>query len=148
MINIKPSHQTSTSDTAENPTKSHRKRDVLSAVTRFCRAYGSNLKVLQEITYQPQERGDREQDYWIGYSLSDWSGRKCGEIFAGYFECTQDYRLYGAIEIDGELIDSISKTVPSIYSRNHIKSHQPNALKSLLIDLSERSARKPNTRLK
>jgi HEPN domain-containing protein len=131
-------------DTAANG--NFRRRDTHTAAINFCSAYGGGITTGAELKFTESERGERGQDYWIGYELVDPKGKKCGEVIAGYVAYIADIRLYAAITLDGEVVESEANALERISSHKKEKNEQPKELKALLIKISERATRKAKTR--
>lgn len=122
-----------------------RRRDTRAAVARLCNALGVGVKVGDELKFDPSERAERGQDYWIGFTLVNHRGERCGEVSAGYVGYIADIRLFGSIVIDGEVLDSEAASLQHISQHDRQKNDQPKELKTLLLKMAERATRKMNT---
>lgn len=122
-----------------------RRRDTRTAVARLCSALGGGVKVGDELQFDPSERAERGQDYWIGFTLVNYSGKRCGEVSAGYVAYIADIRLFASIVIDGEVMDSEAVSLQQISQHDREKNEQPKELKALLTKIAERTTRKANT---
>lgn len=123
-----------------------RRRETRAAVARLCSALGGGVKIGDELQFDPSERAERGQDYWIGFTLVDHNRKKCGEVSAGYVGYIADIRCFASIVLDDEVIDSEAASFPQISQHDRKTNEQPKELKALLIRIAERTTRKANTR--
>lgn len=138
---VQPDSPESGNATEQQP----RRCDTRAAVVRLCSALGAGVKVGDELKFDPSEQAERGQDYWIGYTLVNHRGERCGEVSAGYVAYIADIRLFASIVIDGEVMDSEAASLQHISKHDRQKNDQPKELKTLLLKIAERTTRKMNT---
>lgn len=137
--------QTESNSREDTSPNNPRRRDCFVAATKLCDALGGGVKVGDELKFDPSERAERGQDYWVGYKLTNYKGDKCGEISAGYVGYIGDVKLFSSIVIDGEVLDTESVSVEHIVQHDVDNNDQPRELKLLMIKLAERNIRKLNS---
>jgi hypothetical protein len=120
-----------------------RRRDTRNAVANFCKAHGGGLMVGAELQFDSDECGERGQDFWFGFELINSGGVKRGEASVGYVRCDFEFRIYAAIELDGEevAVRSIALDRLATSQRNDGRT-QPRELKALLIEVADHATRK------